>query len=201
MKTYRHTAPIACSLERGKMAQQHVRWQALHTRAGIDVVPSGRGIRLSFRRGPGVEEELRKLVALERSCCGFADWSISSDSEQVVLEVTGDSDEAIAAVQAMFGSLAAAASKPSPVADPADGEATPARDRSVSGALSLACLACLVPGLLAAGAAGVVAGAVGGRQSLFVGAAAGLAVLAVGTNRLRRSTKAAAAHGGSSCGC
>ncbi|HET7855335.1 MAG TPA: hypothetical protein VFL41_02650 [Gaiellaceae bacterium] len=46
-----------------------------------------------------------ELAALERVCCAFADWSLSGDSDRLVLEVTGNTDEAVAAVQAMFGTM------------------------------------------------------------------------------------------------
>ena len=62
-------------------------------------------LRLTFPTLPGVEEELQSLVALERRCCSFADWSIRSDDSRVVLDVSADGEEAIAAVHGMFGRL------------------------------------------------------------------------------------------------
>jgi hypothetical protein len=98
-------APVACSLGRDDLAELQARWQRLGESAGIEVAPTERGLRLVFRRDPGVGEEVRELAALERECCGFADWSVSEPGANVVLEVSGSSDEAIVAVQAMFGSL------------------------------------------------------------------------------------------------
>jgi hypothetical protein len=97
--------PIACSLERDDLAERQVRWQQLGARAGAEVVSTECGLRLVFRRDPGVEVELRDLAALERECCAFADWTVSAADGSVVLEVSGASDEAIAAVQNIFGSL------------------------------------------------------------------------------------------------
>ena len=82
-----------------------MRWQRLGAHAAVEVVPNERGLRLAFRRDPGVEAELRELAALERECCAFADWTVSAADGSVVLEVSGASEEAIAAVQAMFGSM------------------------------------------------------------------------------------------------
>jgi hypothetical protein len=98
-------APIACSLEQGDLAERRVRWQELGARASVEVASTARGLRLVFRRDPGAEDELRELAALERECCAFAAWTVSAADGSVVLEISGDSAEAIAAVQSMFGSL------------------------------------------------------------------------------------------------
>ena len=45
---------------------------------------------------------------LERECCAFASWSVRSTDHSVVLDITATSDEAVAAVQGMFGSLRSA---------------------------------------------------------------------------------------------
>jgi hypothetical protein len=60
------------------------------------------GLRLIYRADNEVEQELRELAALERECCAFADWSVRSSDGQVVLDIRGESDVAIAAVQEMF---------------------------------------------------------------------------------------------------
>jgi hypothetical protein len=62
-------------------------------------------LRLLFRDGPDVEDELQQLATLERDCCAFADWSVRVRGEEVVLDITGASEEGIAAVQAMFTDL------------------------------------------------------------------------------------------------
>jgi hypothetical protein len=82
-----------------------MRWHQLGARASVEVASTEHGLRLVFRRDPGVEDELRELAALERECCAFAAWTVSAVDGSVVLEISGASDEAIAAVQAMFGSL------------------------------------------------------------------------------------------------
>lgn len=98
----RGRAKIACSLESGAAAQRHARWQALREHALVDAEHIDGGLRLVFRADPGVATELQELVELERKCCAFADWSVQADSKRVALEVSGDSDEAIAAVHGMF---------------------------------------------------------------------------------------------------
>ncbi len=95
---------VACSLNRGELAERGQRWDELAEQAFVERVATERGLRLVFRRGDEVEVEveLRELTELEWECCTFADWTVSTDGERAVLEVTGSSDEAVAAVQAMF---------------------------------------------------------------------------------------------------
>jgi hypothetical protein len=93
---------VACALGQEALAERRLRWDALGARAGIDIVASDSGLRLIYRADNEVEQELRELAALERECCAFADWSVRSSDGQVVLDIRGESDVAIAAVQEMF---------------------------------------------------------------------------------------------------
>jgi hypothetical protein len=101
----REPALVACSLEQRELPQRWQRWRALAARAAIDLVSTQDGLRLSFRAERGVEDELNELAGLERQCCAFADWSVRSTGAEVVLEISAASEESIAAVQGMFGSL------------------------------------------------------------------------------------------------
>src|SRR6266487_7024443 len=49
--------PVACSLTRAGLAEQAGRWERLAARAMTAREQTGDGIRVSFRRGPGTEEE------------------------------------------------------------------------------------------------------------------------------------------------
>jgi len=98
-------ANISCSLDQAGLTERRARWHRLAAQAFDARVPTDRGQRLVFRRQAGVEEELLELALLEQECCAFADWSVSAVDGTVVLDVSGTSDEAIAAVQGMFGSL------------------------------------------------------------------------------------------------
>ena len=97
---------MACTLGTGDRAQRAARWEALTARALRQASRTERGLRLVFGAGPGVEDELRSLVALERECCGFARWSVSAASGRCTLEVSGDGEAAVAAAQALFPALA-----------------------------------------------------------------------------------------------
>src|SRR5881398_3148937 len=59
-------ASIACTLTAAGLATQSKRWQQLRGRAMIDRVETAHGLRISFRSEPGVEDELRELVAVEK---------------------------------------------------------------------------------------------------------------------------------------
>jgi hypothetical protein len=103
MTNERTSAPVACSLEREDLANRHERWRTLQARGAVTTARTADGLRLTFGADPGLAEELEELVALERECCAFADWSVTTRSEDVVLDVTAHNELGVAAVQAMFG--------------------------------------------------------------------------------------------------
>ena len=107
MKEHRQRAPIACSLEQADLADRQNAWRELADSAGVDVQTTADGLRLRFRRAPGIAREVRRLARLERQCCAFADWTVRADADDLTLNITARSAEGIAAVQAMFGALRA----------------------------------------------------------------------------------------------
>lgn len=96
---------VACTLGTGDRAQRAARWEALAARALRQASRTERGLCLVFDADPGVEDELRSLIALERECCGFARWSVSAAGRRLTLEISGDSQAAAAAAQALFPAL------------------------------------------------------------------------------------------------
>ncbi len=86
---------MQCTLTPNELAVRGGRWRAL---GPADATVLENGLRLEF--GPHAASELAELAALERECCSFASWTVSGS----VLDITADG-EAVAAVQAMFGSL------------------------------------------------------------------------------------------------
>jgi hypothetical protein len=99
------SAVVACTLGPGDLARRADRWEALTGRSRVRAARTDRGLRLVFRADPGVADELRDLAALERDCCAFAAWSVHETGGELTLEVTGDGDQAIAAVQSLFPGL------------------------------------------------------------------------------------------------
>jgi hypothetical protein len=98
----RTTATVACSLTASDLKDRRERWRQLIERAAVESVTTADGRRLLFHTAPGVESELRELAALERTCCAFAEWRVHTSGETLVLDVTAQSAEGVAAVHAMF---------------------------------------------------------------------------------------------------
>jgi hypothetical protein len=101
------TAPVACSLTRAGLTEQAGRWDRLAARAMTGRERTGDGIRVSFRPGPGAEEELRALVDVESQCCPWATWTVHAEGSRLVLDVSSAGD-GVAALHAMFTGLRAA---------------------------------------------------------------------------------------------
>jgi hypothetical protein len=98
-----HETPVvACSLGHGERAQRAARWEALSARALAQASPTERGLQMVFDAGPGIAEELSSLVKLERECCAFAAWSVRPSGWQLIVEATGDSQEAAMAIRALL---------------------------------------------------------------------------------------------------
>src|SRR5499427_9042037 len=104
----RAAAPVACSLSRAGLAEQAGRWERLAARAMTGREQTGHGIRVSFRPGPGTEEELRALADVESRCCPWAAWAVHANGTRIVLDVRAAGD-GVAALHAMFTGLRPAA--------------------------------------------------------------------------------------------
>jgi hypothetical protein len=89
--------PVACTLTRAGLAAQSARWQRLAARALTERADTADGVRLAFRPGPGVDADLRALVATERECCPWAEWTVETGGQQLVLSVraTGTGTDAL----------------------------------------------------------------------------------------------------------
>jgi len=97
-------APVACTLTSADLAAQGRRWERLAARAMTGRAPTADGLRIGFRPQPGVEEELRALVAVENECCRWADWTVALEDGQIVLAVLAAGD-GIAALHGMFAGI------------------------------------------------------------------------------------------------
>jgi hypothetical protein len=96
--------PVACSLTSAGLAEQSDRWQQLAARAMTQRTETAHGVRISFRPEPGVEDELRQLVAVENECCPWAGWRVQTDAGQIVLDVHS-TGEGIVTLHSMFTRL------------------------------------------------------------------------------------------------
>ena len=100
-------APVACSLSRAGLAEQAGRWQRLAGRAMTGREQTRHGLRVTFRPGPGTEEELRALADVESRCCPWAAWTVHADGTRLVLDVRS-AGHGVAALHAIFTGLRAA---------------------------------------------------------------------------------------------
>ncbi len=95
------TAPVACTLSSADLAAQAGRWERLIARAMTERTETADGLRVSFRPEPGVEEELRRLVAVENQCCPWAAWAVETNAGATVLDVRS-TGPGVAALHGMF---------------------------------------------------------------------------------------------------
>jgi hypothetical protein len=92
---------VACTLTGHDLAAQAARWSALRADAGVAREPTEDGLRLTFRDEPGVEDELRALVAVENECCRWAAWDVSRENGVLVMHA-GSTGDGVAALHGMF---------------------------------------------------------------------------------------------------
>lgn len=90
---------MRCTLTPDELATRGERWRTL---GAADVADTTNGLRLSFPAR--TEPELRELAELERTCCAFASWNVTTQGDRAVLDISAEG-EAVVAVQALFGSL------------------------------------------------------------------------------------------------
>ena len=86
---------IACTLNGSDLAEQARRWRALPL---VQREETEDGLRVTFARRPGVEDELRALVAVENDCCRWARW----DVEDGVVLVATSSGHGVPTLHGMF---------------------------------------------------------------------------------------------------
>jgi hypothetical protein len=96
--------PVACRLTSAGLAAQNGRWERLAARAMTERSETADGLRVSFRREPGVDDELRRLAEAENQCCPWADWAVRTHTGHIVLEVRSAAD-GIGALYRMFTGL------------------------------------------------------------------------------------------------
>ncbi len=96
------TIPIACTLAAADLAARARRWEQLIARAMTGRAETRDGLSLSFRPEPGIEEELRALVAAETECCAWATWTVARTRSEIVLGIHSTA-EGIATLHQMFG--------------------------------------------------------------------------------------------------
>jgi hypothetical protein len=97
--------PVTCALGSADRAAQADRWKQIANQAMTQRAQTARGIRVSFRNDPGVEDSLRQLAAVESECCTWATWIVDKHDEELVLDVNSATNEGIATLHGMLTGL------------------------------------------------------------------------------------------------
>src|SRR5215475_11385118 len=84
--------PVACTLGSSELESQAARWKSLYAGAGFGRTETEVGVRVHFRRSQETEHELTALVAVERECCKWAEWTLVADEDDLMLEITSSGD-------------------------------------------------------------------------------------------------------------
>jgi hypothetical protein len=93
---------VACTLTAADLAAQGAGWGRLAELAMTGRALTDDGLRVSFRASAGVEDELRRLAAVENECCAWASWTVRVGGGEVVLEVRSAAAEGVAVLHGMF---------------------------------------------------------------------------------------------------
>lgn len=78
--------PMACTLERGSIGPRVAWIRGLAERSLLSHRLDGRTLRLVYRAD--AEEELRRIVALEQTCCVFLDFALKPTTAEMVMTIT-----------------------------------------------------------------------------------------------------------------
>src|SRR2546430_6192958 len=77
---------VPCELSEPDRDERGRDWQALRPLV-LGRTRTVDGFRVTF--APAARERIERLAAAERSCCGWATWSVEAHPEEVVLDVSG----------------------------------------------------------------------------------------------------------------
>jgi hypothetical protein len=80
--------PLACTLDAAAGERRLTQWRRVGKQAKIASAFSGRTLAVTYR--PQARSLLEELVAAERGCCSFLDWSLEESPERVVLTIRSD---------------------------------------------------------------------------------------------------------------
>lgn len=88
--------PVACTLTGvpGAFAERMAEYRRLFQEYLTGRSRTGPGIRFRFRAEPGVEDWVRDLALREKACCGFFDFTVSTDGQEVRWDAAVPGDEA-----------------------------------------------------------------------------------------------------------
>ena len=82
--------PVACTLTGtpGAFARRMAEYQRLFGQYLTGRSRTAGGIRFRFRAEPGVGDWVRDLARREKACCGFFDFTVTADGQEVWWDAT-----------------------------------------------------------------------------------------------------------------
>jgi MerR family transcriptional regulator, copper efflux regulator len=86
---------VSCSLDATGQKQRLADWSSLLAEAARREETAD-GLRYSFVAGNDLESRLRTLVAAERACCAFLDFSVLRTGDEIEMTLTAPPDAAAA---------------------------------------------------------------------------------------------------------
>lgn len=102
MNDHRSELAVACSLGPAGLSDRRIVWEQLGERALRQARPTAGGVQLVYAASEETERELRELARLEGDCCSFAEWRVSRQGDELLLDVISAGDGA-AAIRTLFG--------------------------------------------------------------------------------------------------
>jgi hypothetical protein len=80
--------PEACGLNELERQSRVADWRRLGADAQVSSRLQGTSLEVTFRNHSEVATELHRLIAAERNCCSFLDWSLTSAPDTLTLTVS-----------------------------------------------------------------------------------------------------------------
>ncbi|MGH3068083.1 MAG: hypothetical protein ACRDND_01230 [Streptosporangiaceae bacterium] len=87
--------PVVCDLSGAPdaFAERMAEYQRLFRQYLTGRGRTGPGIRFRFRADPGVEDWVRDLARREKECCGFFDFTVTTDGQEIRWDAAVADDE------------------------------------------------------------------------------------------------------------
>ena len=80
---------LFCTLPSVALAERVTAWDVLARRALLGTSRGVDSAAFRFRQDANIEQELRRLLDLERHCCSVLSWNIAEADGNLVLTITG----------------------------------------------------------------------------------------------------------------
>jgi hypothetical protein len=94
--------PIACSLGPTDQSSRRAEWQALMEEAVVETAPTPSGVVMQLVTGRDAQARIERLIALERDCCAWIEWTLRDDGAHLTVEATSDTGAGAAVLQGWF---------------------------------------------------------------------------------------------------